>query len=177
MRKFFRLFSLVLVSSYLAVCGTLGVTATAVPSGSLYDYSYTFSVTGAGGGFDNIFLGSDDISPLNVQLTLNGAPTSDWSYLGNDTPQTYLQFFSQSATMLAVGSDLGVTFASALNPVDDHFAIALNSITATVSNQVNGVLAPTAGSSIPEPASLTFVLLAGSLGLGAVFLTTRRFTR
>ncbi len=175
MKKFFGLLSLVLVASGATFAGTLGVTATAVPSGSLYDYSYIFSVTGTGGGFDNIFLGSDDISPLNVQLTLNGAPTTDWSYLGNDTPQTYLQFFSQSATMLAVGSDLGVTFASALNPVDDHFAIALNSISATVSNQVNGVLAPTAAASVPEPASVIFVLLAGSLA--AIFLATRRFAR
>src|SRR5580704_1459773 len=76
------------------VSATLAVNATATPDGSLFDYSYQFSITGAGASVDNIFLGSNDLSPLNVVLKVNGNPTANWSWVGNDTPQNYLQFFN-----------------------------------------------------------------------------------
>jgi hypothetical protein len=168
MKKLCGLLSLLLVSGVAVFGGTLNVASSATPNGSLYNYSYTFSVTGTGGGFDNIFLGSDDLSPLNVQLSLNGAPTVDWSYLGNDTPQNYLQFFSLSSTPLAVGNNLLVTFSSILHPGNTHFAVALNSGTNTTSNQVTGVTAPTA---VPEPGSAAMLLTAG---LAAMCLLVKR---
>lgn len=152
---------LLLFCGAVVPAATLGVTATETPSGGLYDYSYTFSVTGTGSGFDNVFLGSDDLSPLNVQILLNGAATTDWSYLGNSTPENYLQFFSLSAAPLGIGNSLNVSFASAFTP-GSQFAIALNSGTDAASNEVTGVLAPTAA---PEPASASGIVLAAGVAL------------
>jgi hypothetical protein len=90
-------------------------------------------------------------------IHLNGAPTADWSYLGNDTPENYLQFFSLSSTALAAGGSLQVTFDSIFAPSGTEFAVALNSATSQVSNQVNNVTAPGAVPT-PEPASLNFLL-------------------
>ncbi len=163
MNKLFSSLSMLLFYGAAAFGGTLNVSASATSSAGLYSYSYTFNITGTGSGFDNIFLGSDDLSPLNLQMTLNGAGTSDWSYLGNDTPQNYLQFYSQSNTPLGIGSNLGVSFLSSFRPANSHFAIGLNSATNSQSNQVTGVLAPTA---VPEPASAAGVLLAACLALG-----------
>ena len=97
---------------------------------------------------------------------MNGTATSDWSYLGNDTPENYLQFFSQSGTPLAVGSSLDVSFTSSFAPEPTQFSIASNSITGDASNEVLSVLAPTTA---PEPASATGIVLAAGvalLGLG-----------
>ena len=153
-------FSLLLLCGVAAPAATLNVSASEVLSGGLYQYTYSFNITGTGAGFDNIFLGSADLSPLNVKLSVNGAATTDWSYLGNDTPQNYLQFYSQSSTALGVGSSLGVSFASSFAPSSSMFAIALNSATGATSNEVTGVLAPTAA---PEPASAAGIVLAAGL--------------
>src|SRR4051794_21349790 len=90
---------------------TLGVTASATPNNGVFNYAYMFSVTGTGG-IDTLFLGSDDLSPLNLVLSVNGTATSNWSWLGNDVPQNYLEFFSTSGSMLMAGDSLGVRFSS-----------------------------------------------------------------
>jgi len=154
---------LLLFCGVAALGGTLNVSAGDTLSGGLYNYSYIFSITGTGSGFDNIYLGGDDLSPLNMQLLLNGAATTDWSYLSNDTPQNYLQFYSQAGTPLGVGSNLAVSFSSSFKPATSHFAIGLNSGTSVSSNEVTGVLAPTAA---PEPASAAGVVLAAAIALG-----------
>jgi hypothetical protein len=150
--------SLLLLSSLAAMGSSLAVTSSATPSGSLYNYAYTFTVSGTGSGFDNFFLGSNDLSPLNVAIQLNSAPTTDWSYLGNDTPQNYLQFFSLSGTDIVTGT-LKVTFSSVFGPSSTQFAEALNDMTNQVSNVVTGVTAPTTAPT-PEPATTGFVMVA-----------------
>ena len=153
-----------------ATAATLNVAANATPSGSLYAYSYNFSLTGTGAGIDNLFLGSDDLSPLNVAFTLNGATTNNWSWLGNDTPQNYLQFFSLSGSTLSVGDSLRVTFTSAFAPASSRFAEGLNSSSGAATNVVTGVLAPTA---VPEPASFVLFLLALAAGSTMVVVSKR----
>ena len=107
---------LVILSALPGVSATLAVTAAATPSGGLYDYSYEFSISGSGASVDNIFLGSNDLSPLDVVIQVDGAATADWSWLGNDTPENYLQFFDFNGTSLGNGDVLDVTFSSALAP-------------------------------------------------------------
>jgi hypothetical protein len=140
------------------VSATLAVNATATPDGSLFDYSYQFSITGAGASVDNIFLGSNDLSPLNVVLKVNGNPTANWSWLGNDTPQNYLQFFNITGPALGNGDALDVTFSSTFAPANKGFAEGLTSSTSSVTNTVSGVLAPSAVATTPEPGSLGLFL-------------------
>ena len=155
-----------------AGAATLNVAANATASGSLYSYSYNFSITGTGLSVDNLFLGSDDLSPLNVAFTFDGATTSNWSWLGNDTPQNYLQFFSSNGGTLAAGDTLSVTFLSAFAPGSSHFAEGLNSATGATSNVVTGVLAPTAASAVPEPGS--FAMFFVSIPIAAAVMMIRK---
>jgi hypothetical protein len=64
---------------------------------------------------------------LNVDLEVNGSPTADWSWLGNDTPRNYRQFFDVAGTGLANGDVLDVTFSSAMAPAAAGFALGLDS--------------------------------------------------
>src|SRR5262249_7522662 len=118
---------------------------------------------------DNIFLGSDDISPLNVVLEVNGQAAAGWSWLGNDTPQDYLQFFGLAGTALGNGDVLDVTFSSPLVPQATHFAVGLDSATGSTTNRATALLAPSSAAGVPEPGSLG--LLAGAL---AALLVRRR---
>jgi hypothetical protein len=147
-----------------AQAATLSASATATPDAGLYDYSYAFSVTGSGS-LDNVFLGSDDLSPLNVVIKFDGATTGDWSWLGNDTPSNYLQFFNIAGGSLAAGDTLDVTFTSAFGPASGQYAVGEDSVTSSVSNEVTGLLGPT---SAPEPASLGLFLIAFGAGTGMV---------
>lgn len=151
-----------------ASAATLLVSSSATPSGAEYNYSYTVSISGTGLSLTDIFLTSDDLSPLNVAFTFDGASTTNWSWLSDNTPQDYLDFFD-STGVLGAGDTLKISFSSFLAPVASHFAIGenLNNNPATVSNMVNDVIAPTA---VPEPASLGLLVL----GLGAAGLFARR---
>jgi hypothetical protein len=161
------------LSTLPSMSATLSVSVTATPDASLFDYTYIFSVAGAGARIDNIFLGSDDLSPVSVVLRVNGNPTVDWSWLGNDTPQNYLQFFDTSGTSLGNGDALDVTFSSHLASQTSHFAVALDSSTGQTTNMATGLAAPSAAA--PEPGSL---LLFGSafaiLFIGAAVCRIRR---
>lgn len=145
------------LSAVPGVSATLSVQATATPAGGLYNYSYLFSIGGSGASVDNIYLGSADLSPLNVVLDINSNPASAWSWLGNDTPQNYLQFFTSSGPALGSGDVLDVTFSSALPPGAANFAVGLDSATGSATNTVTGVLAPSA-TVAPEPGSLVLIL-------------------
>lgn len=153
---------LVTLSALPGISATLAVTASATPAAGLYDYAYQFSITGTGAAVDNIFLGSNDLSPLNVVLKVDGSPTSDWSWLGNDTPQNYLQFFDTSGTSLGNGDVLDVTFVSQLAPGSTSFALGLDSSTGGSTNTVTGLLAPTSVAT-PEPGSLLLLFSAVTL--------------
>jgi hypothetical protein len=143
---------------------------TVTPVGSFFNYSYQFAVSGAGAAVDNIFLGSNDLSPLNVVIMVDSAPTIAWSWLGNDTPQNYLQFFDFAGTALGNGDVLDVTFTSSFAPASTEFAEGLNSTTDAATNTVTGVLAPNAvPASTPEPG--TMMLLAS----GVVLVAGRRY--
>ena len=159
------LFTLAVLAGLLpavpVTAATLVVASSAAQAGSLYNYTYTFSISGSGLALDNIFLGSDDLSPLNVALTFDGNPAVNWSWLGNDTPQNYLDFFNTANGTLGLGDTLRVTFTSAFAPSAGHFAEGLNSSTGDTSNIVTSVTAPTA---VPEPASV----FAALLGIGAM---------
>ncbi len=171
MKTKLTLFCLTALASVVpALPATLAVTANTSSSGALYSYAYNFSVTGAGLGFDNLFLGSDDLSPLSVAFTFDGAATNNWSWLGNDTPLNYLQFFSLNGSALSAGDTLQVTFTSAFTPASNHFAEGLNSSTSAVSNAVTGVLAPTA---VPEPGSFPMLLIGIPTACGAAFAYRR----
>ena len=148
---------------------TISVSASATPDGGMFDYVYQFSIAGAGANIDNIFLGSDDISPLNVVLEVNGQAAAGWSWLGNDTPQDYLQFFGLPGTALGNGDVLDVTFSSPLVPQATHFAVGLDSATGSTTNRATALLAPSSAAGVPEPGSLG--LLAGAL---AALLVRRR---
>lgn len=142
-----------------ALSATITVAATATPDAGLFDYSYSFAVSGTAASVDSVYLGSDDLSPLNLVIEVDGNPTSAWSWLGNDTPRNYLQFFDFGGTSLGSGDVLDVTFSSALAPAAAYFAEGFSSLTSNVTNIVDGVLGPAAVTSSPEPASL--FLLAG----------------
>ena len=171
MKNSFRSLALLPLLGLVAAASTLSVVSSETKVAGLYDYSYSFSVSGAGHGFDNIFLGSNDLSPLNLVIQLNGTATVDWSYLGNDTPENYVQFFSESSTALVAGETLHVTFASTFAPAATEFAVALNSATNQASNQVNNVTAPGAVPT-PEPSSSGLLLI--SLFVVAAVLSVRR---
>jgi hypothetical protein len=147
-----------------ATAATLSVAASATPDASLYDYSYTFSVTGSGS-IDNVFLGSDDLSPLSVAIKVDGAATTDWSWLGNDTPSNYLQFFNTAGGSLSAGDSLDVTFSSMFAPGSHEFAIGENSTSGVATNEVAPLLGPMAVTA-PEPASFGLLLIAASAGMG-----------
>jgi hypothetical protein len=148
---------LVAASAVPGLAATLAVTATATPDAGLYDYSYQFSITGAGANLDDIFLGSNDLSPLNVVLEVDGTATADWSWLGNDTPENYLQFFDFNGTALGNGDVLDVTFSSTLVPEATNFAIGLDGSTGVTTNTVTDVIAPTS-SPTPEPGTWSLLL-------------------
>lgn len=161
---------LVMLGAIPGISATLAVDGAATPSGSVYDYSYQFSITGAGADVDNIFLGSNDLSPLNVVIDVDGSSTSDWSWLGNDTPQNYLQFFDTAGTSLGNGDTLGVTFTSPFAPSSTEFAVGLTSSSGDATNTVTGVLAPSAIPT-PEPGSLPLFVAA----LVLLFVAQRRY--
>lgn len=165
-----KLFTLAVLAGLLPAVPMAAASLTATSSvanvGSLCDYSYTFT----GLAIDNIFLGSDDLSPLNLTLTFDGSPTANWSWLGNDTPQNYLDFFNTAGGTLGASDTLQVSFMSALAPLASHFAVGLDSVTSVTSNTVTGVIAPT---TVPEPASVFTLLLGiGSLALLVVLMRT-----
>jgi hypothetical protein len=149
-----------------AAAATLSAAASVTPDAGLYDYSYTFSVTGSGS-IDNVFLGSDDLSPLNVAIMFDGATTTDWSWLGNDTPSNYLQFFNANGGSLSAGETLGVTFTSIFAPGSHEFAIGEDSTSGTTTNELTPLLGPMAVTA-PEPASFGLFLIAVSVGTGMV---------
>ena len=159
-----------LLQTLPAISATLNVADTVTQQNGLYNYSYQFSITGTGLTLDNVFLGSDDLSPLSVAFTFDGAATSNWSWLGNGTPRNYLQFFSTNGGFISSGDVLGVMFLSAIAPGSSQFAIGLNSSTSATSNQITGVTAPTAISSVPEPAALKLFALCASVVLAAGML-------
>ena len=145
---------------------SISVSATATPNGGFFDYAYSFLV-GEGTSttaVDNVFLGSDDLSPLNVSIMKNSRAAPEWLFLGNDSPDSYLQFFTSTDT-LANGDRLAVSFASAVAPSSTQFVVGLESATGLTTNTVTGVLAPSVIPAVPEPENI--VLLA--IGLVAMF--------
>ena len=146
-----------------ASAATLTAGLTVMPNSGFFDYSYMFSIAGAGG-IDNIFLGSDDLSPLNLRILLNGGRTPDWSWLGNDVPVNYLQFFSISSTTLGPRDLLEVQFTSSFAPGSMQFAQGFGSTSGAVTNRVIFV----GPSAVPEPATF-WMLLAPVLIVGAVW--------
>lgn len=150
------------LSAFPGVSATLSVSATVTPNAGLFNYAYQFSIAGAGADVDNIFLGSDDLSPLNVVLEINGHAAPSWSWLGNDTPQNFLQFFDFGGPALGNDDILAVTFSSGLAPSATHFAVGLDSTTGNTTNTANAVLGPSAAA-VPEPGTL--LLLGGALML------------
>ena len=167
------IFATILVALGAVSCmsATMSVSVSVTPDAGLFDYTYLFSIGGAGPGVDNIFLGSDDISPLNVVLRVNNTPTVDWSWLGNDSPQNYLQFFDVNGTSLGSGDALDVMFSSQLGPQATHFAVGLDSTTGATTNTTTVLAAPSAAA-IPEPGSL--FLLGSGFALFLVARTRRR---
>jgi hypothetical protein len=159
-----------LLSFVPACASSLVVAADAVKAGSVYNYTYLFSMAGTGLSVDNIFLGSDDLSPLNVSFTFDGATTTDWSWFSNVTPQDYLDFYNTAGGTLGPGDTLQVDFISFFPPESSHFAVAENGATGDVSNTVTSVLGPTAPSAVPEPAT-AWILPVGLVAIA--FAVTR----
>lgn len=157
----------------------LTVTGTATPGTDVYNYDYVFHVDGGGTStgilgsvaIDNLYLDSDDLSPVSgITFLKNSAPTQDWLWLGNDTPTNYLQFFSFTDS-LGVNDTLEAQFSSPASlfvPTGGHFTAGFD----TANNQpyvvVNTVVAPTA---VPEPGVLP--LLGGMLIAGSLLLRRR----
>jgi len=156
-KLFPSIIALALVQITAARADTLSVTASETPTAGLYNYSYQFSLTGTGPGVDTLFLGTDDLSPLSVNISLDNTPVNDWSWLGNDIPQNYLEFFSTDGSKLSSGNTLEVTFTSAFAPATTHFAVGFDSSTGAATNLVSGVLAPTPA--VPEPGVFWVLLL------------------
>ena len=170
---------------------TLTVTDSVNLSLGIYTYTYAFRVTGDAGSptpaVTDIFLGSDDLSPLNTVITRNNAPTSAWAFLGNSAPYNYLQFTNSGGPeSLGSGDELEVTFFDSSGlflPDTTHFAQAYDPNAAagaggyTVS--VNGVFGPTTNPNpsalTPEPGALSLV---GAMAMaGAGWLGRRRKLR
>lgn len=141
-----------------ASAATLTVNSTVTANAGFWHYMYSFttSTSGGGTGIDNIYLGSRDLSPLNVEISKNGGTANAWSWLGNDIPVNYLQFFTASDP-LAAGDVLAVSFIS-LYPAHPSFAMALDSS----SGESVSVDADAPGA-VPEPSAM--VLLASGLAL------------
>jgi hypothetical protein len=148
------------LSALPGVSATLSVSANVTSNSGLFNYAYQFTVGGVGASVDNIFLGSDDISPLKVVLEINGQAAPAWSWLGNDTPQNFLQFFDFGGPALGNGDILSVTLSSALAPSATHFAVGLDNTAGDTTNTVSAVLAPSAAA-VPEPGTLR--LLGGTM--------------
>jgi hypothetical protein len=156
---------LALLGSLPGISATLAASVNVTPAAGLYNYSYQFSVTGAGASVDTVFLGSNDLSPLNVALGVDGASTANWSWLGNDTPQNYLEFFATNGTALGAGDVLDVTFSSRLAP-GNEFAVALTSATGVATNTVTSVVGPNAvapNAAVPEPGSVLLFFSGAAL--------------
>lgn len=169
MKKLFILAALSgLLSVVPATAASLVVSSGAAQAGSLYDYTYTFSISGTGLTLDNIFLGSSDLSPLNVAFTFDGSSTTNWSWFSNDTPQNYIDFYATTGGTLGSADTLRVTFSSFLSP-GNSFAVGENSSTGDASNTVTSVLAP----AVPEPTSL-WTLTLGISAIGWCALRQRR---
>lgn len=170
LRTLFSVFALLAIVPASAV--TLGVTANATPRAGLFDYTYSFAVSGSPStAVDNVFLGSNDLSPLDVAFTKNGSPTAAWSWLGNDMPTNYLQFFSFSDA-LGNGDQLGVSFESAFAPVADQFAVGLDSSSGIATDRVDGLLGPGSVPAIPEPS--VWVMMLVGLGAARYIARSRR---
>ena len=148
---------------------TLTATSTAAAAGQFYRYDYVFSITGpAGTAVDNLYLGTADLSPLGPFTYLkNGAATTDWSFASNDTPSSYLDFFSVSDS-LGSGDRLEVQLVSAYAPT----------LTGTASgyDTANGryTLNTVSGLSVPVPEAATTISLGLLLALGGAGLIARR---
>lgn len=156
---------------------TLTVTDSVSLNQGVYTYTYAFRVTGDPGSptpaVTDLFLGSDDLSPLNTVITRNNAPTSAWTFLGNSAPYNYLQFTNLGgADSLGNGDELEVTFedaSSLFQPDTTHFvqaydinaAAGAGGYTASVSN----VFGPTANP-VPEPGALSLVGAIAMVGAG-----------
>ena len=125
----------------------------------------------------DVFLSSDDLSPLNLTISKNNAPAPAWSLLSNDTPYNYLDFNSLDANgaaldSLTAGDQLEISFSdSAANfvPLTGHFAAAYDATSGAYSPNVAGLVGPTA---VPEPGVAS--LLAGILVAGSGLLLRRR---
>ncbi len=154
-----------LVSIFSSQAANLTATATVTPDNGNFDYSYQFTISG--GNVDNIFLGSNDLSPLNLTIQVDNSLATNWSWLGNDTPQNYLQFFSTDGSSLT-DDVLGVTFTSPFAP-GSQFAVGEYSADSSTTNTITGLGGPT---SIPEPANFGIFGLA-LLGTGFVLRRKR----
>lgn len=149
---------------------TLTATSTVTPVGAFYNYDYVFSITGpAGTAVDNLFLSSDDLSPVGPFSYLkNGAATSDWSFASNDTPNNYLDFFSASDS-LRNGDSLDVKFTSAYAPTPTGFANGYDTLNGRyTANTVTGLAAP-----VPEMSTAPLLALGG-LWIGFAAYRRRR---
>ncbi len=105
------------------------VSSGAVQAGAEYDYTYLVSISGTGLSVDNIFVGSDDLSPLNVAFKFNNAATADWSWFSDNTPENYIDFYNTAGGTLGSADTLKITFSSFLAPAASHFAVGENSST------------------------------------------------
>lgn len=144
----------------------------------LYNYTYLFNVTGpVGTAITDIFLSSDDLSPLNLTISKNNAPAPAWSLLSNNTPYNYLDFNSLDANgaaldSLKTGDQLEISFsdsAASFVPLTSHFAAAYDSNSTGFTPSVTGLVGPSA---VPEPGVAS--LLAGILVAGSSLLLRRR---
>ena len=144
----------------------------------LNNYTYLFNVTGpAGTAITDVFLSSDDLSPLNLSIKKNNSATTAWSLLSNDTPYNYLDFNSLDANgnaldSLQSGDQLEVSFsdsAAKFVPSTNHFASAYDATSGNYSPNVTGLVGPSA---VPEPGVAS--LLAGILVAGSGLLLRRK---
>ena len=159
----------------------------------LYTYAYTFSVSGDATSptpaLTDIFLSSDDLSPLNLTITKNNAPTTAWSFLGNNAPYNYLDFTSldpltgNPLDTLGAGDELEVTFTDSSGlflPDTTHFAAGFDSsisgFTANVTPLVGPTVNPNPSALTPEPGTLSLVCAMLVVGGGWLNRRGRRAT-
>ncbi len=157
---------------------SLAAAPTVTLANGLNTYTYNFNVTGpAGTAVTDIFLSSDDLSPLNLTFAKNGGAASAWSLLSNDTPYNYLDFTSLDANGAALdslrsGDRLTVSFsdsAAQFAALPLQFASAYDSTSGNYTPNVTRLVGPSA---VPEPGSLA--LFAGLLITGGGLLARRR---
>jgi hypothetical protein len=157
------LFVLALAAS--ARAADLTVIASAQADGDLYDFDYLYQVTGTAA-IDNLYLGSDDLSPVSdILFKKNGVLTTDWSWLGNDTPKNYLQFFSTTDS-LSDRDTLEVMFSSPgalFVPTPGHVAGGYDSASGQSYTVAGTVVGPSA---VPEPGVLSLLMGATVAGCG-----------